>query len=140
MCDILPKKKNKNKNIYLFVKKSIYNCTKRVSRWWGRLFDVCGGSGEQVEENQEAEVSTGIKVSRSKTNSCVNEWDPDGKVKLQGVEEVQGEEVKCLESTVTDVGQEESVGRVSRMETSVWGVGGGGRWGVKFDRRARSGR
>lgn len=38
---------------------------------------------------------------------------------------MQGEEVKCLESTVTDVGQEESVGRVSRMETSVWGGEGG---------------
>ena len=53
---------------------------------------ICDESSEQVEENLErwryALERRGMKVSRSKTEyMCVNERNPSGTVRLQGVEE-----------------------------------------------------
>ncbi|GLD52571.1 myosin-IIIa-like protein [Lates japonicus] len=71
---------------------------------------ICSESREQVEENLErwryALERRGMKVSHSKTEyMCVNERDPRGKVRLQGVEIMKVEDFKYLGSTVQSQGE-----------------------------------
>ncbi|KAK3558446.1 hypothetical protein QTP86_018105, partial [Hemibagrus guttatus] len=71
---------------------------------------ICSESREQVEENLErwrfALERRGMKVSRSKTeDTCVNEREGSGTVRLQGEEVKKVQECKYLGSTVQSNGE-----------------------------------
>ena len=71
---------------------------------------ICSESREQVEENLErwryALERRGMKVSRSKTEyMCVNERNPSGTMRLQGVEVKKVDDFKYLGSTFQSNGE-----------------------------------
>ncbi|KAM8853652.1 putative transposon-derived protein F52C9.6 [Synchiropus picturatus] len=87
---------------------------------------ICDESKEQVEDRLErwrfALQRRGIEVSRSKTEyMCVNERDPSGQVKLQGVEIKKVGDFKYLGSTVQGNGEcEKEVKKQVQAEWNNW--------------------
>ena len=62
---------------------------------------ICSETREQVEEKLEVEERRGMKVSHRKTEyMSVNERNPSGTVRLQGVEVKKVDDFKYLGSTV----------------------------------------
>nr|XP_033493144.1 uncharacterized protein LOC117263658 [Epinephelus lanceolatus] len=98
---------------------------------------ICSESREQVEENLErwrnALERRRMKVNHSKTEyMCVNEKDPSGTVRLQGVEINKVEDYKYLESTVQSNGE---CGKEVKKHVQAGWIGWRKVSGVMCDRR-----